>query len=108
MRRIHRIMFILCILIIFAGVLKVNIEFNRLNGNAHNKKNYEGIYKDNRKNCDAFAEFTLNRKTGNKAKLYIDYSPIDIRVNIGKKVVYINGTIFSRLKEKVRALAHGN
>jgi len=90
----------LSLIIVLLGILKVNIEFNRINGKAYDEDTYKNVYSDNRQRADAYAEFTLDNKRGVQLRIYYTAHPFDLRFSIGNKVIYINESIFRDKKEE--------
>ncbi|WP_163194253.1 hypothetical protein [Clostridium thermarum] len=95
----YTIVILLSFVCIFAGIIKVNIEYNRLNGKAYDEAIYQNIYPDDRSKSDAFGEFVLSRKNGIRVRMYFTKSPFDLRFSIGNKVIYVNSSIFKGQQE---------
>lgn len=93
-RKKYQIVMILCIILIFTGIIGVNVEYNRINGNAYDEAVYSNIFDDGRTRSDAYGEIVLNREKGTKLRMYYTTSPFDLRFSIGSKIFYINGSIF--------------
>jgi hypothetical protein len=91
----YTFVFFLVFVCIFAGVIKVNIEHNRINGKAYDEEIYQNIYPDDRKVSDAFGEFVIDRKVGIRVRMYYTSSPFDLRFSVGNKVIYLNSSIFN-------------
>lgn len=90
----------LSLVIVLLGILKVNIELNRINGKAYDEETYKNVYSDNRKKADAYAEITIDNRVGVQLRMYYTAKPFDLRFSIGNKIIYINESIFNgRVRE---------
>lgn len=96
----YTIVIVLAFFCIIVGILRVNIEYNRINGKAFDEKIYQNIYPDDRKVSDAFGEFVVDRKKGATIRMYYTASPFDLRFSIGNKVIYFNSSIFNGEKNR--------
>lgn len=101
-----KIMFFIFIIIIFSGILKVNIEYYRSSG----KEVQETIYNTNidtalsTSKVDTYSEFNLSRKRGTKLRILYKRDPFDLRFDIGNYVMYINKDVYNNMvveKDKI-------
>ncbi|MDP4089029.1 MAG: hypothetical protein Q8930_07135 [Bacillota bacterium] len=102
-RKKYAIVLILCLLSVFAGIASVNVEYNRMNGNANDEAVYANVFDDGRSRSDLYGEVVLDRKKDTKLRIYYSSSPFDLRFTVGNKIFYINGSIFKGLKEKINS-----
>jgi hypothetical protein len=98
----YTIVLILAFVCIFGGILRVNIEYNKVNGKAYDEETYKNIYPDDRKVSDAFGEFVINREKGVRVRMYFTAAPFDLRFSVGNKVIYLNSSIFKPGKSNKR------
>ena len=101
-RKRYTLVIVLAFICIFTGILRVNVEYNKLNGKAYDEETYKNIYPDDRKISDAFGEFVIDRNKGARVRMYFTASPFDLRFSVGNKVVYINSSIFKAGKDNDR------
>lgn len=95
MKKRYFCLFLLFAIVIIVGILKVNIQYNKANGNAYKEENFKNIYEDEKvKKSDVFAEFVINKSSGTELKIYYISSPFDLRFCIGNKIIYINSKMF--------------
>lgn len=71
-----------------------------MNGRAYEKSNYEGIYKDNEKKPEAYGEFVLDSSKNIKLRMYYN-SPLDIKISLGNKIIYINTSFIDLIKKRI-------
>ena len=88
------------LIIVLLGILKVNIELNRINGKAYDEETYKNVYSDNRQKADAYAEVTIDNRRGVQLRMYYTAEPFDLRFSVGNKIFYINESIFNGKKEE--------
>ncbi|NLZ47631.1 MAG: hypothetical protein GX895_02385 [Clostridiales bacterium] len=100
--RKYTIVLWLSLIVVLIGILKVNIEINRINGKAYDEETYKNVYSDSDHRADAYAEITLDNKRGVQLRMYYTAEPFDLRFSIGNKVIYINKSIFNGKKEETK------
>ncbi len=100
-RKKYVIISVMLAIMVFIGIINVNIQYNKINGNAYNEAVYTNVFDDGRKRSDVFGEILLDKKKGIKLRMYFSKSPFDLRFSIGNKIIYINSGMFKGNKEKI-------
>jgi hypothetical protein len=97
-----RIMLLVLIIIVFSGILKINVEYHKKG----EKGREEAIYTSNnttvisKENFNLYSEINLSQKYGKKIKIYYREVPFDLRFDFGNYVMYINDQVYNNIVDK--------
>lgn len=89
--------------IILSGILIVNSRYTRLNGKFADSKFYTSKnLKDIEISENAlYNEINLSKDGNSKLRLYLNFEPFDLRVSIGKHILYINEQAIKNIVSKL-------